>query len=45
MYSGMTRNELIEIELPEPVNDWKKWTLELSNDRKKAHKDWFVIYP
>lgn len=45
MYAGMMRNDLIEIELPEPVNDWKKWSLELSSDRKKAHKDWFAIYP
>jgi len=45
MYAGMTRNDLIEVELPEPVNDWRKWSLELSNDRKKTHKDWFVIYP
>lgn len=45
MYAGMTRNDLIEIELPELVNDWKKWSLELSSDRKKAHKDWFVVYP
>ena len=45
MYSGMTRNDLIEIQLPEPVNDWKKWSLDLSSSRKKAHKDWFVVYP
>lgn len=45
MYAGMTRNDLIEVELPEPVNDWKKWSLELSSNRKKAHKDWFVVYP
>ena len=44
LYAGMTRNDLIEIELPEPVNDWKKWSLELSSGRKKAHKDWFVVY-
>ena len=45
LYAAMTRNDLIEIELPEPVNDWKKWSLELSSGRKKAHKDWFVVYP
>lgn len=45
MYAGMTRNDLIEIELPGPANDWKKWSLELSADRKKAHKDWFLFYP
>lgn len=45
MYAGMTRNDLIEVELPEPVNDWKKWSLDLSSDRKKVHKDWFVLYP
>jgi hypothetical protein len=45
MYAGMSRNDVIEIELPEPVNDWKKWTLELSSDRKKSHKDWLVVYP
>lgn len=45
MYAAMTRNELIEIELPEPVNDWKKWSLELSSDRKNAHRGWFIVYP
>ena len=45
MYAGMTRNDLLEIELPEPVSDWKKWSLELSTDRKKSHKDWFLVYP
>lgn len=45
MYAGMTRNDLIEIELPEPVNDWTKWSLELSSNRKKTHKDWFLVYP
>jgi len=45
IYAAMTRNDLIEIELPEPVNDWKKWSLELSSDRKKAHRDWFLVYP
>jgi len=45
MYASMTRNDLIEILLPEPANDWKKWSLELSSDRRKTHKDWFVVYP
>lgn len=44
-YAGTTRNDLLEMALPEPVKDWKKWSLELSSERKKAHKDWFLVYP
>jgi hypothetical protein len=45
MYLGMTRNDLVEIELPHAVDNWTKWSLELSPQQKKAHKDRFVIYP
>jgi hypothetical protein len=45
MYMGMTRNDLVEIELPQALDNWTKWSLELSPQQKKVHKDWFVIYP
>ena len=45
MYLGMTRNDLIEIELPQAVDNWTKWSLELSPQQKKAHKERLVVYP
>ena len=45
MYAGMTRNDLLEMALPEPVEDWEKSSLELSSDRTRARKDWFLVYP
>ena len=45
LYLGMTRNDLIEIQLPQTVDNWSKWSLELSPQHKKAHKDRFVVYP
>ena len=43
--SMLSFGSVIEILLPEPANGWKKWSLELSSDRRKTHKDWFVVYP
>jgi len=45
MYLGMTRNDLIEIQLPQAVDNWAKWSLDLSPPQKRAHKDRFVVYP
>jgi len=45
MYLGMTRNDLIDLEFSEAADDWKKLSLELSSAKKKAHPDWFLIYP
>jgi len=45
MYLGMTDNDLIEIELPQSVDKWRKWFLELSPATKKLYKDLWIAYP
>lgn len=45
LYLAMTRNDLVEIELPQSVNKWSKWSLQFPADVRKTHKDWLVIYP
>jgi len=45
MYLGMTNNDLVDIELPQPVDKWRKWTLELSPASKKLYKDLWIAYP
>jgi hypothetical protein len=45
MYLGMTDNDLIEIELPQSVDKWRKWSLELSPATQKLYKDLWVAYP
>lgn len=39
MYRGMTANDLVDIELPQSVGKWRKWSLELSPKTKKLLKD------
>lgn len=45
LYMAMTRNDLVEIELPPSGDKWSKWLLELSPEKKALHKDWLVVYP
>lgn len=45
MYLGMTDNNLIEIELPQSADKWRKWSLELSPATKKLYKDLLIVYP
>ena len=45
MYLGMTNNDVIEIELPRPVDKLREWTLELSPATKKVYKDLWIAYP
>jgi hypothetical protein len=45
MYLGMTDNDLIEIELPQSVDKWRKWSLALSPATKKLYKDLWIDYP
>jgi von Willebrand factor type A domain len=45
LYLGMTNNDLVDIELPQAVDKWRKWTLELSPASKKLYKDLWVTYP
>lgn len=45
LYLAMTTNDTIEIELPQIVKKWSKWSLEISSEKKSAHKDWLVAYP
>jgi hypothetical protein len=45
LYMAMTRNDLIEIELPQTLNKWSRWSLQFTHDLRKTHKDWLVVYP
>jgi len=45
LYMAMSRNDLLEIELPQSGNKWSKWSLEFSHEKKASHKDWLVMYP
>jgi hypothetical protein len=45
MYRGMTANDLVDIELPQSVDKWRKWSLELSPKIKKLYKDLWIAYP
>lgn len=45
LYLAMTANDLMEIELPQIVKKWEKWSLDVSSSQKSAHKDWLVAYP
>jgi len=45
LYSVMTRNDLIEIELPQTLKKWSKWSLGVSSEQKALHKNWLVVYP
>lgn len=45
MYLGMTDNDVIEIELPQSADKWRKWSLELSPATKKLYKDLLIVYP
>jgi len=45
LYFVMTRNDLIDIELPQTVKKWSRWLLQISPQQKAMHKDWLVLYP
>lgn len=45
LYLAMTTNDTMEIQLPQIVKKWSKWSLEISSGQKSAHKDWLVAYP
>ncbi len=45
MYLGMTNNDVIEIELPRPVDKLREWTLELFPATKKLYNDLWIAYP
>lgn len=45
LYMAMTRDDLIEVELPRTLKKWSKWSLEFSSEKKAAHKDWLIVYP
>ena len=45
LYLAMTRNDLIGIELPQAVDKWTSWSLELSPEERQTQKEWTIAYP
>ncbi|MGB8472600.1 MAG: vWA domain-containing protein [Candidatus Acidiferrum sp.] len=45
LYMVMSRNDLVEIELPQTVNKWSSWRLEFSRGDSAYHKDLLLVYP
>jgi hypothetical protein len=45
LYMTMTRNGLIEIELPQSLDKWSHWRLEFSRGDNAYHKDLLLVYP
>jgi hypothetical protein len=45
LYIGMTRNDLLEVELPQTVDKTSAWSLQFSPASRKIHKDLIITYP
>jgi von Willebrand factor type A domain-containing protein len=45
LYQAMVSNELLDIELPRPVEKWSQWRLTLSKDKARLYKNASIEYP
>jgi von Willebrand factor type A domain-containing protein len=44
-YQAMVSNDLLDIELPHPVEKWSRWKLTLSHDKARLYKNATIEYP
>jgi hypothetical protein len=45
LYQLMLENYLLEVEIPVPVDKWRRWKLEISKEKRRQFKEAAVGYP
>lgn len=45
LYRLMLENYLLEVEIPAPVDKWRRWKLEIGKEKRRQFKDAAVGYP